>query len=125
MIAPNSGSLIMPGNDGEDPTIIDGALGGRSSIVDYKGTILASNNIVGDSYIASEINIDALRHYRENARFQNWIPYLKTEIFSKMYDQEIWPKNLPPMNHEDAGKVFKKTIKKLIKKGTYTAKSKK
>ena len=125
MIAPNSGSLIMPGNDGEDPTIIDGALGGRSSIVDYKGTILASNNIVGDSYIASEINIDALRHYRENARFQNWIPYLKTEIFSKMYDQEIWPKNLPPMNHNDAGKVFKKTIKKLIKKGTYTAKSKK
>ena len=115
----------MPGNDGEDPTIIDGALGGRSSIVDYKGTILASNNIVGDSYVASEINIDALRHYRENARFQNWIPYLKTEIFSKMYEQEIWPKNLPPMNHDDAGKVFKKTIKKLIKKGTYTAKSKK
>ncbi|GIT37452.1 MAG: hypothetical protein Ct9H300mP6_13200 [Gammaproteobacteria bacterium] len=42
-----------------------------------------------------------------------------------MYEQEIWPKNLPPMNHDDAGKVFKKTIKKLIKKGTYTAKSKK
>ena len=76
-------------------------------------------------YKRQEINIDALRHYRENARFQNWIPYLKTEIFSKMYEQEIWPKNLPPMNHDDAGKVFKKTIKKLIKKGTYTAKSKK
>jgi hypothetical protein len=125
MIAPNTGSLIMPGNDDEDPTIIDGALGGRSSIVDYKGTILASNNIVGDSYIASEINIDALRHYRENARFQNWIPYLKTEIFSKMYEQEIWPKNLPSMKHDDAGKVFKKTIKKLIKKGIFTPRTKK
>ena len=40
--------------------------------------------------LPSEINIDALRHYRENARFQNWIPYLKTEIFKKLYG----PRNL-------------------------------
>ena len=121
MIAPNTGSLIMPGVEGDAPTTIDGALGGRSSIIDYKGTVLAKNDIVGDSYVASEINIDALRHYRENARFQNWIPYLKTEIFKKLYDQEIWPKNLPPMNHTDAGEVFKETIKKLIDSGVYTA----
>ena len=124
MIAPNTGSLIMPGEDNESPTVIDGALGGRSSIVDYKGTILASNDIVGDTYVASEINIDALRHYRENARFQNWIPYLKTEIFSKMYEQKIWPKNLPPMKHADAGKVFKETIKNLIDRGTYSKRKK-
>ena len=124
MIAPNTGSLIMPGVEGDAPTTIDGALGGRSSIIDYKGTVLAKNDIVGDSYVASEINIDALRHYRENARFQNWIPYLKTEIFKKLYDQEIWPKNLPPMNHTDAGEVFKETIKKLIDSGVYTARKK-
>jgi hypothetical protein len=124
MIAPNTGSLIMPGVEGDAPTTIDGALGGRSSIIDYKGTVLAKNDIVGDSYVASEINIDALRHYRENARFQNWIPYLKTEIFKKLYDQEIWPKNLPPMNHADAGEVFKETIKKLIDSGIYTARKK-
>jgi hypothetical protein len=29
------------------------------------------------------------------------------------------------MNHADAGEVFKKTIKKLMAKGTFTAKSKK
>ena len=120
MIAPNTGSLIMPGENNDSPTIIDGALGGRSSIIDYKGTILASNNIVGDTYVASEINIDALRYYRENAKFQNWIPYLKTEIFSKMYEKEIWPKNLPPMKHADAGEVFKETIKTLINRGTYS-----
>ena len=124
MIAPNTGSLIMPGAEGDAPTTIDGALGGRSSIIDYKGTVLAKNDIVGDTYVASEINIDALRHYRENARFQNWIPYLKTEIFKKLYDQEIWPKNLPPMKHEDAGAVFKETIKKLIDSGIYTARKK-
>ena len=114
----------MPGAEGDAPTTIDGALGGRSSIIDYKGTVLAKNDIVGDAYVASEINIDALRHYRENARFQNWIPYLKTEIFKKLYDQEIWPKNLPPMKHEDAGEVFKETIKKLIDSGIYTARKK-
>ncbi len=102
MIAPNTGSLIMPSESGGDPTIIDGALGGRSSI-----------------------NIEALRHYRQNARFQNWIPYLKTEIFKKLYDRPIWPSNLPPMNHDDAGNVFNDSIKKLIKSGIYTEKSKK
>ena len=125
MIAPNTGSLIMPSEDNGDPTIIDGALGGRSSIIDYKGTILSKTDTVGDAYTASEINIEALRHYRQNARFQNWIPYLKTEIFKKLYDQPIWPNNLPPMNHEDAGKVFNDSVKKLIKSGIYTEKSKK
>ena len=75
--------------------------------------------------VESEINIEALRHYRQNARFQNWIPYLKTEIFKKLYDRPIWPNNLPPMNHEDAGKVFNDSVKKLIKSGIYTEKSKK
>jgi predicted amidohydrolase len=124
MISPNTGSLIMPGVEGEAPTVVDGALGGRSAIVDYKGTVLAKNNIVGDTYVASEINIDALRHYRENARFQNWIPYLKTEIYKKLYDQEIWPKNLPPMDHDGAGKIFKGAVKKLIESGIYTSRKK-
>ena len=50
--------------------------------------------------------------------------YLKTEIFSKMYEQKIWPKNLPPMKHADAGKVFKETIKNLIDRGTYSKRKK-
>jgi len=124
MIAPNTGSLIMPSESGGEPTVIDGALGGKSAIYDYKGTVLSRTDTVGDAYTASEINIEALRHYRENAKFQNWIPYLKTEIFSKLYDRPIWPKNLPPMNHEDAGKVFGDSIKKLIDSGTFTKKSK-
>jgi len=124
MIAPNTGSLIMPSESGGEPTVIDGALGGKSAIYDYKGTVLSKTDTVGDAYTASEINIEALRHYRENAKFQNWIPYLKTEIFRKLYEQPIWPKNLPPMNHEDAGKVFGDTIKKLIESGTFTKKSK-
>ena len=120
MLGVNTGALIMPGGPGEAPTTIGGALGGRSSIIGYKGDVLASNTIVDDTYLAAELNIEALRHYRETARFQNWIPYLRTEIFQKLYEQPLWPKNQPPMQHADADKAFKDSIAKLQERGTYT-----
>lgn len=123
MLGVNTGSLIMPGAPGEAPTTIGGALGGRSSIVGYKGDVLTSNTIVDDTYLAAELNIEALRHYRETARFQNWIPYLRTEIFQKLYEQPLWPKNQPPMQHADADKAFEKSIATLMKRGSYTKKS--
>jgi len=119
MVAPNTGSLIMPGEKGEAPTVVGGALGGRSSIIDYKGHVLASNTIVDDCYVAAEINIDALRHYREKARFQNWLPYIRSEIYSKLYEQPIWPKNNPNMRHEETEVIFNKTVADLQKRGTY------
>ncbi|TDJ44616.1 MAG: hydrolase [Gammaproteobacteria bacterium] len=120
MIATNTGTLIMPGAPGEAPASIDGALGGRSAIYNYRGEIQAMNSIVGDCYVASPIDIEALRHYRENARFQNWLPYLKTELFSKLYAQPLWPKNQPPMQHADADKVFHDNVAKLIERGSFT-----
>ena len=119
MVAPNTGSLKMPGEAGAETTVIGGALGGRSSIVDYKGHVLADSTIVDDCYVAAEINIDALRHYREKAKFQNWIPYLRTEIYQKIYEQPIWPKNNPNMRHEEAEVVFNKAVADLQKRGTY------
>jgi predicted amidohydrolase len=120
MVAPNTGSLIMPNPDYPAPTVIGGALGGRSSIVDYKGHVLAENTIVDDCYVAAEINIDALRHYRENAKFQNWLPYLRSEIFKDLYKDSIWPANLPNMKHEDAEHVFRDAVKLLTERGTFT-----
>jgi predicted amidohydrolase len=119
MIAPNTGSLIMPGEGGGESTVIGGALGGRSSIVDYKGQVMASNTIQDDCYLAAEINIDALRHYREKAKFQNWIPYIRSEIYQKLYEQPIWPKNNPNMRHEEAELVFNKAVESLQQRGTY------
>lgn len=117
MMATNTGTLIMPGNP---PTPIEGALGGRSAIIDYKGQVLATNRIVGDSYVTAEINIEALRHYRENARFQNWLPYLKSEIFGRLFDEPLWPKNQPPMRHADSDRVFRDSVRKLVERGTFT-----
>ncbi len=120
MIATNTGTLIMPGPPGEAPVAIDGALGGRSAIYNYRGEVAATNQIVGDTYVASEIDIEALRHYRENAKFQNWIPYLRTELFDGMYSAPIWPKNRPTEQHKDADEIYDETIAKLLQKGTFT-----
>ena len=94
-------------------------MGGRSSIVDYKGHVLADSTIVDDCYVAAEINIDALRNYREKSKFQNWIPYIRSEIYQKLYEQPIWPKNNPNMRHEEAEVVFNKAVADLQKRGTY------
>jgi predicted amidohydrolase len=120
LLGNNTGSLIMPGAPGEAPTTIGGALGGRSSIVGYKGEVLADSLVVDNCYISGETNIEALRHYRETSRFQNWIPYLRTEIFRNLYSEPLWPKNQPPMQHADADKTFKQSVAKLLKRGTFT-----
>jgi predicted amidohydrolase len=117
VVAPNCGALIMPGNP---PTTIGGALGGKSMIVGYKGEVMAQSTVVDDCYVAAEINLDALRHYRETARFQNWLPYLRSEIYGTMYAQPVWPKNQPPMDDAGTERVFDAAVAGLLKRGTFT-----
>ena len=57
------------------------------------------------------------------ARFQNWLPYLRTEVYRGIYDQAIWPKNLPPMDDAGAGKVLDETISRLTSRGSFTKRS--
>lgn len=120
LLAPNTGSLIMPGTP---PTVIGGALGGKSMIVGYKGDVLAQSAIADDSYVAAEINIEALRYYRSTARFQNWLPYLRTEIYRRLYEGPVWPKNMPVMDDAEAEQVFADTIAQLEARGTLTRKA--
>lgn len=120
MVAPNTGSLIVSGPPGTPDTTIGGALGGRSGIYGFRGEVLAESTVVDDCYISSQIDIEALRHYREDSRFQNWLPYLKTELFKELYSQPIWPKNQPPLQHADKAKVVKGTIDELVRRGAFT-----
>jgi predicted amidohydrolase len=120
MLAPNTGALIMPAPAGEMPTSIGGALGGRSSIYSYKGEILANSTVVDDCYVSAQINVEELRYYRERARFQNWLPYMKSEIYRKIYDEPVWPKNLPPLQHADKARIFKDAVNGLIKRKSFT-----
>ena len=119
VLAPNGGSLIMPGAPGEMPTTVGGALGGRSGIYAYNGDVLAESSIVDDAYVSGEINIDALRYYRQNAKFQNWLPYLRSEIYRSAYDAPVWPANDQPLDDKAAEQVLKETIASLQSRGAF------
>lgn len=120
LLGPNTGSLIMPGAPGASPTVIGGALGGRSMIAGYKGELLAASRVADDCYVSAEVNIDALRHYRQTARFQNWLPYLRSEVYRRIYDESIWPANLPAMDDAQAEEVFKQAVAGLTRRGAFT-----
>lgn len=120
LLGPNTGSLIMPGASGAAPTVIGGALGGRSMIAGYKGELLASSRVADDCYVSAEVNIEALRHYRQTARFQNWLPYLRSEIYRRIYDDTIWPANLPAMDDAQAEQVFNQAVAGLTRRGAFT-----
>jgi predicted amidohydrolase len=80
--------------------------GGGSAIVDYRGQIVGRHNYSGgSSWVAGTIDIDALRRFRANAQWDNWMKDLTTEQYQLIYEQPIYPKNLyldrAPYGHED------------------------
>ena len=88
-------------------------------IVDYRGSLAAQSYVASDTFVAAPINIEQLRYHRSQAQFLNWLPYLKTEIYRKIYDQPIWPKNLLPMKHRQADEVFYRVVNQLTERGAF------
>ena len=113
----------MPNPDYPAPTVIGGALGGRSAVIDYKGHVLASNQIVDDCYVAAEVNIEALRHYRQDGEVPELDALPALRDLQGSAREPVWPKNLPNMKHEDAEVVFREAVDKLTRRGTFTKKS--
>ena len=74
-------------------------------IVDYKGRIVGRHLYgSGSSYVAGTIDIEALRRFRQQALWDNWLKDLQTEQYRLIYEQPIYPKNLYldrlPYRHE-------------------------
>src|SRR5215216_3215140 len=91
VVAPNLATYYLT-LDSDTP--ID-TFGGRSLIVDYKGRIVGQHLYgAGSSYVAGTIDVDALRHHRTHAQWDNWMKDLRTEIFQLVYQDPIYPKNL-------------------------------
>lgn len=71
------------------------ALGaGRSMVVDYTGRILSRTCTTDETGVAAEINMQSLRRYREESSFISRMAYMPTEIFRKVYETKLWPKNI-------------------------------
>ena len=124
VIAPNIGPYYLhPGF--EHPFDV---AGGNAHIVDYQGNLISFSASGTDTVIAAIIDIEQLRHFREMSLFGNWMKDLRTEIFKRMYEKPIHPKNMwidkEPLQHEDHDKIFRQNIKRLQERGVYTAPAK-
>lgn len=98
--------------------------GGNSHIVDYRGEIISYQASSNNTMVAAVIDIEALRQFRAMNLNSNWMKDLRTELFKKMYDKPIHPKNLwlkrLPKHHADVDKIYRTNIRKLQKRGSYT-----
>jgi beta-ureidopropionase len=120
MVCPNVGPVFLhPGM--RHPFDIGG---GNSHIVDYLGNVVAYQASGYNTAVAAMIDIEALRQFRVMNLNSNWIKDLRTEIFAKLYEQPIHPKNLwlgqDPRHHADVDEVYRANIQRLIDRGTFT-----
>nr|MDG6908557.1 hydrolase [Nitrososphaerota archaeon] len=98
-------------------------LGGRSHIIDYKGRVAASTTETGNTFVAATIDVEQLRKFRTTAKFMNWLPYLKTEVFKTIYEKSIWPMNCcidKVHDQKELDKRFSEVVRKLIDDGVFT-----
>jgi hypothetical protein len=97
--------------------------GGYSMIVDHRGNIISCVKYGVEGWAATQINIDELRDFRSRATFGHWLPFLRTEIFAKIYEKPIYPKNLdidkPRTKHAEKDQLFWATIQKLQEMDIY------
>ncbi len=98
--------------------------GGNSHIVDYQGNVLSYSPSGDNTFVAAPIYIDALRQFRTMNLNSNWLKDMRMELFRRMYEQPIHPKDLalhqPPGSHNEVDEIYRANIERLIARGTYT-----
>jgi predicted amidohydrolase len=76
--------------------------GGKSMVINYKGEILGCHEPGNSGYTTGVIDIGALRHFRQQAGIGAWLKEIKSEVYSLIYQQPVYPKNLL---HDGADKL--------------------
>jgi hypothetical protein len=121
VIAPNLGTYYLT-VDSETP--ID-TFGGGSLIADHQGRVIGQLAYSGaSSWVAGTIDVEALRRFRANSRWGNWMKDLTTEQYRLIYDQPVYPKNLylerAPYTHDEyREQVLEPQIRALQERGVY------
>jgi len=121
MICPNVGPVFLHPKMRHPVDIA----GGNSHIVDYMGNIMSYSASSYNTMVAAILDIEALRQFRVMNLNSNWMKDLRTEIFKRMYEEPIHPKNLwmkqDPLQHEAVDEIYRENIRCLLRRGTYTA----
>jgi hypothetical protein len=110
-----------------DSTVPIDTFSGGSQIVDFRGQVMTEVPYgAGSTWIAGTIDIEALRHFRQTAQWDNWLKDLTTEQYQLIYERPIYPKNLylerKPYTHaEYRANVTSKQVALLQKLGIWRA----
>jgi predicted amidohydrolase len=121
VLAPNMGTYYLE----QDSDLPIDTFGGRSMVVDYKGRVVGQQLYgAGSTYVAGTIDIEALRHFRTNAQWDNWMKDLRNEVYQLIYEQSVYPPNLyadrAPFTHAEFRlDVIQKQIDHLVERGIY------
>lgn len=98
--------------------------GGHAHIVDYMGNIVSYSPSGYNTFVAGTIDIEALRQFRVMNLNTNWLKDLRTEVFRRMYEEPIHPRNLwleqDPLPHAEVDEIYRANIRRLIERGAYT-----
>ena len=120
MVCPNVGPVYLHPKMAHPIDIA----GGGSHIVDYLGNVQSFSASGANTFVTGIIDIEALRQFRVMNLNSNWIKDLRTELFSRMYDEPIHPANLwleqDPQTHAEVDEVYRANIERLVERGTFT-----
>lgn len=98
--------------------------GGNSHIVNYRGEVISYQASGNNTMVAAIIDIEGLRQFRTMNLNSNWTKDLRTELFKRMYEKPIHPRNLwleqEPMHHAEVDEIYRRNIQKLIERGAFT-----
>lgn len=120
MLCPNAGPVYL-GAASKHPVDI---AGGSAHIVDYRGQIVSYSASTQNTIVAATVDIEALRQFRAMNLNSNWLKDLRVELFKRMYEEPIHPKNLwledDPKSHAEVDEVYRANIRRLVDRGTWT-----
>ncbi|CAG0939993.1 Aliphatic amidase [Gammaproteobacteria bacterium] len=120
MLCPNAGPVYL-GASSKHPVDI---AGGSAHIVDYRGQVVSYSAATSNTIVAATVDIEALRNFRAMSLNNNWLKDLRVELFRRMYEQPIHPKNLwlhdDPKPHAVVDEIYRANIRRLVERGTWT-----
>jgi predicted amidohydrolase len=97
---------------------------GNGHIVDYMGNVLGHTTSGANTFVAGIVDIEALRHFRTMNLNSNWMKDLRVEVFRRMYEEPIHPRNLwlteEPKRHAEVDEIYRENIRRLIERGSFT-----
>lgn len=97
--------------------------GGNSHIVNYRGEVISYQASGSNTMVAAIIDIESLRQFRVMNLNSNWTKDLRTELFKRMYEKSIHPRNLwleqEPMHHAEVDEIYRGNVRRLMERGAF------